>query len=337
MSPSPARVRIDLADADRLPLRVANAPLPSLIALLADGYQPRARVPAAWRAAIGELLPPRARPAVAPVVSPRTPSVPDSLVPMPDAHVVPLDEDLDRIVSTDHGLLLDELSHDLGPELPDEWQIVARRTTGWVSTYAAALQHAGRALEPLWREAGGLRERELERVGVAVARGALPELLAGLHPEARTEDGGDGALLLPDYHDHLDLHIGPEGLVLVPMLTGTPRLIVQHRGDRLTHIAYSLPGRDRLLDRRLEHRQPAPDALEALLGPARARVLRQLDRPATAGQVAEALLAAPSAATHHLAVLEKAGLVVRERRGRHVIASRTTRGSELLALYESGS
>ena len=42
----------------------------------------------------------------------------------------------------------------------------------------------------------------------------------------------------------------------------------------------------------------------------------------------------PSAATHHVSALEAAGLVRRERRGRHVVVRRTARGEALLALYE---
>ena len=80
---------------------------------------------------------------------------------------------------------------------------------------------------------------------------------------------------------------------------------------------------------------PESADLDALLGAQRAKILRRLDRPATAGELAQALLAVPSAATHHVTALEAAGLVRRERRGRHVVVRRTARGEALLALYES--
>jgi DNA-binding MarR family transcriptional regulator len=41
----------------------------------------------------------------------------------------------------------------------------------------------------------------------------------------------------------------------------------------------------------------------------------------------------PSAATHHVTALEAAGLVTRERSGRHVLVRRTARGDALLELY----
>jgi DNA-binding transcriptional ArsR family regulator len=74
--------------------------------------------------------------------------------------------------------------------------------------------------------------------------------------------------------------------------------------------------------------------LETLLGPQRAAILRLLDRPATCGAIAVALLIAPGGVTHHLQRLEAAGLARRRRRGRDVVVERTRRGGALLALYE---
>jgi DNA-binding transcriptional ArsR family regulator len=74
--------------------------------------------------------------------------------------------------------------------------------------------------------------------------------------------------------------------------------------------------------------------LEALVGPQRALLLRALDRPRTVGELAETLIAVPSAATHQVSALEAAGLVVRERAGQRVFVHRTVRGARLLELYE---
>ena len=76
------------------------------------------------------------------------------------------------------------------------------------------------------------------------------------------------------------------------------------------------------------------DPLAALLGAPRARILRRLDRALTAGGVAKELAFGPSAASHHLGVLEQAGLIDRQREGRRVLIHRTARGTRLLALYE---
>jgi DNA-binding transcriptional ArsR family regulator len=75
------------------------------------------------------------------------------------------------------------------------------------------------------------------------------------------------------------------------------------------------------------------DQLEGLVGPQRAAILRLLDTGATCGDLANALYMAPGGVTHHLRLLEAAGLVIRERVGRNVIVERTARGRAVLALY----
>ena len=62
----------------------------------------------------------------------------------------------------------------------------------------------------------------------------------------------------------------------------------------------------------------------------------RLDRPATAGELAELLHAVPSVASHHLRALEAAGLITRTREGRRVRVRRSARGTELVVLYERG-
>jgi DNA-binding MarR family transcriptional regulator len=62
--------------------------------------------------------------------------------------------------------------------------------------------------------------------------------------------------------------------------------------------------------------------------------VREVDRPASAGRLAERHGFSPSGITHHLAALERAGLIDRERDGRRVVVRRTTRGTQLLGLYE---
>ena len=74
--------------------------------------------------------------------------------------------------------------------------------------------------------------------------------------------------------------------------------------------------------------------LEALAGPARARALRALAAPMTVGELARLLGVVPSAASHHVDVLEAAGLVARRRAGREVVVSRSARGAELLTLFD---
>jgi len=83
----------------------------------------------------------------------------------------------------------------------------------------------------------------------------------------------------------------------------------------------------------LDDAAPAPPALEALVGARRTHLLQLLDGPRTAGQLAIAMHLGPAGVTRHLDVLERAGLIAREPRGREVHVRRTQRGSALLAMY----
>lgn len=79
-----------------------------------------------------------------------------------------------------------------------------------------------------------------------------------------------------------------------------------------------------------------PDGrLVALIGQPRADLLHRLDEPAPAGLLASAMQYAPSVITHHVASLERSGLVRRERRGRQILVHRTGLGSALLRLYQA--
>ncbi len=77
--------------------------------------------------------------------------------------------------------------------------------------------------------------------------------------------------------------------------------------------------------------------LEALVGRQRARLLLALDKPRTIGELAETLIAVPSAATHHVDALQAAGMVRRQRCGRCVLVYRTPRGTQLVGLYDEGT
>jgi DNA-binding MarR family transcriptional regulator len=68
-----------------------------------------------------------------------------------------------------------------------------------------------------------------------------------------------------------------------------------------------------------------------VLGAARARILLNLDR-SSAGALARRTGCSPATVTYHCNVLEAAGLLRRERRGKQVLVSRTPRGRELVAL-----
>jgi DNA-binding transcriptional ArsR family regulator len=76
---------------------------------------------------------------------------------------------------------------------------------------------------------------------------------------------------------------------------------------------------------------PQPDALTALVGRARARLLLALDAPASTSHLARSLAMTPGPVGDHLAILRGAGLLVRARSGRSVLYRRTPLGETLVA------
>jgi DNA-binding transcriptional ArsR family regulator len=85
---------------------------------------------------------------------------------------------------------------------------------------------------------------------------------------------------------------------------------------------------------RLRRHGPATGVARGAARRRRATLLRRLERPATATQISEWLDVVPSAVTYQLNAMESAGLVVRERHGRHVTVRRTARATQLLASYD---
>lgn len=76
--------------------------------------------------------------------------------------------------------------------------------------------------------------------------------------------------------------------------------------------------------------RPGDRAVDRLLGPGRASVLRQLERPATSSALALELGVSLGTVGGHLAVLREAGLVEGSRVGHQVIYRRTERAEALL-------
>lgn len=128
------------------------------------------------------------------------------------------------------------------------------------------------------------------------------------------------------------VHVSPlaDRVELVPILGGPASGMISTSVtfDRVTQIAYPLPGLNRLIDGRPI--EPAPEPLDLLLGAVRASLLRTLDQPHTKSQLASVLDGPLSKITYHCDHLEAVGFIRRERSGNRVWVSRTGRGDQLL-------
>jgi DNA-binding transcriptional ArsR family regulator len=121
-----------------------------------------------------------------------------------------------------------------------------------------------------------------------------------------------------------DRRIGDDGLVFVPRTTGGGAWTC----EQPPRYALVYPARGPAAPAR----SPSTDTLAATLGPGRARVVRELTRPATSSQLAAALTLSLGTISAHLAVLRDADIATGARVGRHVIYRLTDRGTELVRL-----
>lgn len=287
----------------------------STCTMLIDALGPQPfGAPLAWRRAVVSGLDARDVAALAPFVRSRPDQLPTCVCALPHrtkAGVAALEDDLERIA----GLPPERLVAELPPD--GHWGGVARQPRRWLDSYVRAVRRAAAGLRDPWRAAAGTLDREAERVGAAAARGAVRELIAARMPPVLRLDAP-----APPRAELLDR------VSMVPLIAGPGAAHAWFIEGRLTHVAYPVPeawGATRA--------QPPPAELEALLGVQRASIVRRLEHAMTAGCLAEALMVVPSAVSHHLSILERAGLVERERQGRRVIVRRTARGTDLLALY----
>jgi DNA-binding transcriptional ArsR family regulator len=128
---------------------------------------------------------------------------------------------------------------------------------------------------------------------------------------------------LPDYHS---VEVGGRGLRLVPSLfcRGAVTYIDPREEPVIT---YPARGRATVWESTPE---AVDDALVALVGAVRARLLSMLDRPATTTELAQRLGVTPSAVSQHLTVLRAARLLNRARSGRSVLYLRSALADELV-------
>jgi DNA-binding transcriptional ArsR family regulator len=212
-----------------------------------------------------------------------------------------------------------------GPSARDPRVRAVLDSTDAVSRIAEAMDQAWHELLARdWPQLRAICERDVvHRVGVIGEHG-WATTIESLHPGIAWHAGGieigffrgetvrlagDGLLLIPSvFVGHIAAHLeDPWPRTLVYRARGTAALW----GEQET--------------------VPQPDALTALVGRARARLLVALDAPASTSHLARSLAMAPGAVGDHLAILRGAGLLVRARSGRSVLYRRTPLGEALVA------
>ena len=306
-----------------LAVSVVLAPHQSVVSLLHQAASGQSRgVPAGLLAAICRALRPQCRFVAQQFATRGAISIPEFCMPIPPLADTSVAEQARRLREMDAGVLTEEL-HAAGDcyNFP-RWRSAGDQPRRWLNSMADASLDIWSVIEPYWRAAGPLFDREVRRVGTAAVRGTLGALLNSLHPRISY---ACGTLTFAHTCDRC-VPLGLRRLVLVPMIAGRDALFVNFEPDDVCYIGYPV-------------RQPAtgPQAatnstLALVLGPVRAAALRALRQPLAVGELAVAVQCAPTTATYHIHLLAAAGLVTCERRGSSVLVSRSVRGHELVDL-----
>ncbi|GHJ53007.1 hypothetical protein Nm8I071_23140 [Nonomuraea sp. TT08I-71] len=315
---------------DDLRVDVKVMPMASVLSLLGDvGGRPQG-VPPLLRSAVRANLPYEANRLLEPMFGPSASSIPHCLTPSVSVRDMDFDSHLHQIATTAHERLTDQVAALYGDTTPGPWGWALRRPGRWVDAYIATLRSVWEVFRPHWQRAQPLLEREIVRVGTASVRGAFDGVLAGLNPRWHYRDE---TLMIPDRHpEHFALN--GRRLVLTPTMSGVGASIFDPDMTNMLWLGYPIPHLWTSWENQPPHRRQDPLAL--VLGPMRATLLRQAGSNLGMGQLADLLHCAPSVITYHCTTLEDAGLLYRERRGRHTHLRRTTRGDALLDLLGSG-
>ncbi|WDV30954.1 winged helix-turn-helix domain-containing protein [Streptomyces sp. AD16] len=195
-----------------------------------------------------------------------------------------------------------------------------------VSRIAEAMDLAWHELlAPDWPQLRAVCERDVvHRVGVIGEHGWVTAI-ESLHPSIAWRAGG---IEIGHFPDVGAVRLAGDGLLLIPSVF-VANIATHLEAPWPRTLVYGARGTAALWGEQETTRRP--DALTALIGRSRARLLSALDAPASTSHLARSLAMTPGAVGDHLAVLRDAGLLTRARSGRSVLYRRTPLGEALVA------
>lgn len=212
-----------------------------------------------------------------------------------------------------------------GGDVPAAYRPYLEDADAALARLAATLQSFWDAVfAPLWSRAmESVLEREVLRLGAALATDGPPALLARLSHRLRYRDGG---LTFLAARPEGRIEIGGRRLVVMPMVCGPDVLFTSiARPDELV-VAYAASGVGTFWE--LVDIRPAAPLVE-VLGQTRARIMAAVETPGTTVDVAQQLQLGTSLVSHHLKGLERTGLVDGVRFGRRIYYRQTAKGRQL--------
>jgi DNA-binding transcriptional ArsR family regulator len=259
--------------------------------------------------------------------------VPDFLNPAPAGPAPALETELTRILAAPVDRVrqdLDRLARrqgGLGPRLRTlyaEPRLRLARVAEEIETYWEL------ALAPYWARMRAVLDADVFHRARQVAEHGATHLFNELHASVRWDDN---TLRLLRRQRALPRETAGAGLLLVPSVFTGPGLLTRVTPPDPPQLAYPARGIGSLWEP-----QPATglDALAAVLGRSRTRLLAELETPASTTELARRTGLSMSATSRYLTTLRDAGLVSAHRAGRSVLYARTSAAASLLAASPGG-
>ncbi|MFD9689777.1 DUF5937 family protein [Kitasatospora sp. NPDC059088] len=255
--------------------------------------------------------------------------LPDFLNPAPAGCSTTLAEELAAITATGAGQVradLDILAAEAGGRLPAGLEPLHRDPAGQLPRLAAEIEaYWELALAPYWARISALLAADVFHRSRQAAEHGSARMLDDLHGTVRW-DGT--ALRLEDRHCAVNRLNAAAGLLLVPSAFAWPRVLTRVLPPDPPQLVYPARGTAALWEER-PGSAARTDALAAVLGRSRARLLAELDSPASTTELARRTGLSPAAVSQHLTALRTAGLTSAHRAGHAVLSARTAVGDSL--------
>jgi len=254
---------------------------------------------------------------------------PEFLNPAPAVREPELGDELARVRSTPAEAVRASLVRVFGDHpWPDSATELLQRPTESLAEIAAELAECHeRLVMPHWERIRPVLEADIAYRSQLLAGGGARSLFSDLHPDLRWSQG---TLMINDTDEGPPggrVMLGPDGVVLMPSVFNWPLVSYTKATSSQTTLLYPARGTATVWE---DSVTAASGAVEELLGPARARLLGALRSPATTSALALRFGVTPSAISQHLAVLNRSGLVERQRSGRRVLYQASELGLALL-------
>ena len=250
----------------------------------------------------------------------------DFITPPPGSPLMRIEDEVEIIRRTPARQVRKEIEifkRQHGNRLPAAVEPLLRHPQREVGRLADTMaEYWERAVAPQWPRILALLSADLRHRATRLTEEGPAGLFDGLHRSISFE----GEWLHIDQAWQGTVELRGEGLLLVPTVFSWERPSVISVEPWQPTLIYPARGVALLW----ESPEAAPE-LAGLIGGTRARILNAVDAPRSTTELAAQLGLTPGAVSQHLAVLAKAGLVVRRRERRVVLYARTELGDQLVA------